>query len=158
MDFVCKSLLAWCKLTVNREKLSIWTLLLEHTTLWWYLQWPSGVSSLFSVSALVVYNHYLKILSFLIFFSMMKEGRLHGGVGATGKGTEIMSGIFDEGGYWRVRGWTKTASAERMYHATVRFKNYACEMSAFFVTNCPRRQDCLIWGWNKDLLHILLVH
>ena len=81
-----------------------------------------------------------------------------GGVGATGKGTEIMSGIFDKGGYWRVRGWTKTASAERMYHATFRFKNYACEMSAFFVTNCPRRQDCLIWGWNKDLLHILLVH
>ena len=68
MDFVYKSLLAWCKLTVNKEKLSIWTLLLEHTTLWWYLQWPSGVSSLFSVSALAVYNHYLKILSFLILF------------------------------------------------------------------------------------------
>ena len=36
-----------------------------------------------------------------------------GGVGATGKGTEIMSGIFVEGGYWRVRGWTKMASGER---------------------------------------------
>ena len=68
MYFVYKYLLAWCKLTVNKEKLSIWTLLLEHTTLWWYLQWPSGVSSLFSVSAFAVYNHYLRNLSFLFFF------------------------------------------------------------------------------------------
>ena len=92
------------------------------------------------------------------FFFLIQRGGILGGMGATGKGIKVMSGIFVEGGYWRVRGWTKTASAERMYHATFRFKNYACEMGAFFVTNCPRRQDCLIWGWNKDLLHILLVH
>ena len=74
MYFVYKSLLTWCKLTANKEKLSIWTLLLEHTTLWWYLQWPSGVSSLFSVSALAVYNHYLRNLSFLFFFSHYEGG------------------------------------------------------------------------------------
>ena len=69
--YFIKSMLAY---SVNKEKLSILTLLLEHTTLWWYLQWPSGVSSLFSVSALAVYNHYLKILSFLIFFSNSEGG------------------------------------------------------------------------------------
>ena len=33
------------------------------------------------------------------FFLIMKGGGSMGGVGATGKGTEIMSGIFVEGGY-----------------------------------------------------------
>ena len=36
-----------------------------------------------------------------------------GGMGATGKGIEVMSGIFVEGGHRRVRGWTKMASVER---------------------------------------------
>ena len=36
-----------------------------------------------------------------------------GGMGATGKGIEVMSGIFVEGEHWRVRGWTKMASGER---------------------------------------------
>ena len=41
-----------------------------------------------------------------------------GGAGATGEGIKVMSGIFVEGGYWRVEGWTKMASAEKMSWCT----------------------------------------
>ena len=75
-----------------------------------------------------------------------------GGAGATGMGIEVMSGIFVEGGYWRVGGWTKMASAEKMSKRSLSLE-YECIMQlcsiktmhkkwgAFFVTNCPRRQD-----------------
>ena len=58
--------------------LSILTFLLQLTTLWWYVQWPTGVSSLFSVSASAIYNHYLKLLLAFQFFSFLREERLHG--------------------------------------------------------------------------------
>ena len=58
-----------------------------------------------------------------------------GGVGDTGKGIEIMNGILAEGGHWRVRGWTKMASAERGARACYLLNmnvscnlNYACEV------------------------------
>ena len=86
-------------------------------------------------------------------------------MGATGKGIQVRSGILAEGVHWRVRRWTKMASAERgardryLLNMSVSCSlNYACEMCAFFVTKCSRRQDCPIWSPNKDLRHILPVH
>ena len=75
-----------------------------------------------------------------------------GGAGATGEGIKVMSGIFVEGGYWRVEGWTKMASDEKMSKRSLSLE-YECIMQlcsiktmhtkwgAFFVTNFPWRQD-----------------
>ena len=123
--------------------------------MWWYLQWPSGASSLFSVSIPAVSNHYLIILScFNFFFQWRWRGE-----------RKLISRISVKGGHWRVKGRTKMASAERWARDRYLLKmSVSCNLTrhvkwgAFFVRRCPRLQKCPIWSPNKDLLLILPVH
>lgn len=127
--------------------------------MWCYLQWPSGVSSLSSVSTSAVSNHYLKILSCFNFFLMEARRREERGE------RKLISRISVKGGHWRVKGRTKMASAERWARDRYLLKmSVSCNLTrhvkwgAFFVRRCPRLQKCPIWSPNKDLLLILPVH
>ena len=51
---------------------------------------------MFSVSASAVYNHYLKFLSFLNFFSNLREGRLYGWDGHHWEGKTGIEDLKDE--------------------------------------------------------------